>query len=1261
MIVLTVLLSLRIADLKLKENITDIFPQDEQLEQVEILFNSSGINNNLIIHVFSTDSNRVMADSIIKISDRLDSLLTANYSDHIHATMLTYSDSLVNVLYDYFLKYLPLYLDDADYQKIDERISEEGITSTLQGNLRTIISPIGLFGSRMVQIDPFGLAQLPLTNFQKSQFDENFSIYKNHLFSKDKRHLLYFLELSNQANETAKNGDLITGLDEMISELNMRDVTIEYFGAPAMAVANAKRIKSDISLSVTLAVVIILILIILYFRSVREFFLVLLPGAFGVLAALAILSLLRDQISLISLGIGSIMVGITVDFALHLFTHHKDDPDMEGVYKSITQPILMSSFTTACAFFALAFINSDAMIDLGLFVGIGVLIASLFSLLVLPHMLSHKDQKERKAPSFFESSLKKFASLNIYRNRAAQIIFAIVTVVSIFFWGKIVFNSDLMSLNYAPEYLQKSEENIQAISNLSGKKLYLTVAGENVWDALGKAKNLNKELTNLKENNDILGFSSLNTLIPDIETQKARLDKWNAYWQKNNSDELQQTVLEEAEALGFNRKFYPGLGAYLNKEYHLVGNDDLTEVVKMIGNKYMIESRKGISLITVVTCKPDNKGKIIKALSSIEEVQILDREPIAEKLLEILSKDFDKLITISLAAIFAILLLIYGRIEMALITIAPIALGWLWTVGLMALTGLTFNIVNIIIGSLIFGLGIDYSIFNMKGLSIKYAKGHDHRVSFKVSILLSGITTLVGIGVLIFAQHPAIRSIALIAIIGISSVIFLTLFVQDALYAFFIQNRKDRGLEPFTFLSFILSVIAFSVFLTGCLILMFVRIVFYIPVWPKKQKLFFHWMVMMYCRFILYVMVNLDKKIIDKRKADFSKPSVIIANHHSFLDILIMLMFHPKVVMVTNNWVYNSPFFGIVVRYADFILASDGLENQLEKAAELVKKGYSIVVFPEGTRSATIDVNRFHKGAFYLAEKLQLDIQPIILHGTHHGMPKKDGFYLRNQLLSIKFLDRISLSDERFGAGYKERTKSISRYFREEYSNIRQEKEDHKYFKWTIYKNYLYKGPVIEWYYRIKIRLENFYQVFHQHLPKEGTVIDIGCGFGFLGYSLAFSSSRRKVIGLDYDKNKIEIAANCPVKPDNLLFMAADAVTYDYPKAQAFIVSDMLHYLKDDEQQILMDKLMACLSSGGVILVRDGDREMRSRHFGTKITEFFSVNIGFNRTRNKLNYISEKWLRELADKNRWHYERIENSKWTSNTISILRKPGDGEI
>lgn len=91
-----------------------------------------------------------------------------------------------------------------------------------------------------------------------------------------------------------------------------------------------------------------------------------------------------------------------------------------------------------------------------------------------------------------------------------------------------------------------------------------------------------------------------------------------------------------------------------------------------------------------------------------------------------------------------------------------------------------------------------------------------------------------------------------------------------------------------------------------------------------------------------------------------------------------------------------------------------------------VKEGYSIAIFPEGTRTYDGRMKRFHKGAFYLSEKLQLDIIPVILYGNCKIIAKAQPFNVRKGIMLTEILPRIPANDATYGTTYQERTKNIS-------------------------------------------------------------------------------------------------------------------------------------------------------------------------------------------------------------------------------------------
>jgi hypothetical protein len=228
--------------------------------------------------------------------------------------------------------------------------------------------------------------------------------------------------------------------------------------------------------------------------------------------------------------------------------------------------------------------------------------------------------------------------------------------------------------------------------------------------------------------------------------------------------------------------------------------------------------------------------------------------------------------------------------------------------------------------------------------------------------------------------------------------------------------------------------------------------------------------------------------------------------------------------MMTKHYVWESPIFGWIVRYADFFSAGNGYEDLEEKLKERIAEGYSVVIFPEGTRSADLSIQRFHKGAFYLADLLKLDILPMLIYGTGQISSKRQAFYIKHGTMAVRTMQRIEYGDKSFGTTYQEQAKMYRKWYREQYRLYAAEwsRTTDAYFKEAIIKNYIYKGPSLEWYMRIKCRLDGYYDLWDRLIPRNATITDIGCGYGQMSFMLALLSADRCVLGIDYDSEKID-------------------------------------------------------------------------------------------------------------------------------------------
>jgi len=734
---------------------------------------------------------------------------------------------------------------------------------------------------------------------------------------------------------------------------------------------------------------------------------------------------------------------------------------------------------------------------------------------------------------------------------------------------------------------------------------------------------------------------------------------WESYW-THKKELVYQRLVTNGSIAGFNENAFLYFMNMVYKHYENIDEEVLDDVFGSIyGNSFFEQTEESI-LLTMIKVDPDQRDALFEIKSGNDNI-ITDQQYITSTFVDVLRKGFEKFVIYSLTAVFLVLWLFYGRIELAVITFLPIISAWSLTLALMNLFNIQFNIFNIMLASFVFGLGIDYCIFIMRGLQYKYETGEDELPTFRSSIYLSAFTTIIGTGVLMFAKHPAIHSLAFIAIFGIGSVLIIANTLQPFLFNYMVY-KSDGSLRqrPVTLIMVVNTIVVFGMFISGSLALVIIRFALIIVPLPlRHKKYFFHFLIRWSNKILLNSVPYISRSYLDKHNIDYSNPSIIIANHQSYADILISLNFQTKMLLQTKDWVWNQLMLKTIVRFADYYPISFGLDHNIKLIKQKMNEGYSMLIYPEGSRSEDLEIKRFHKGAFNLSEKLKVDIQPILYHGFGYVMPKGEPF-LNSDGVIIKFLPRILHSDRSWGDDYRSRSKSIAKYMRDEYGKMRLQFENTSYYRRKLISRFIYKGPVLEWYLRIKLRLENNYEFFHQTLPKKGLIYDIGCGYGFLSLMLKYSAKEREIIGLDYDEHKIEIAKNAEVTELSPHFKVTDVCMYEYVQADAFVLNDVLHYMDRSKQEKLLRKCLDQLKSGGVMIVRDADASKNKRHLGTRITEIISTGIGFNKKQADLVFVDESFFIETFKEYNVEIEKIDDTKFTSNQVFVIRKNNSDE-
>ena len=979
-----------------EEDISHFLPMDNSYrayyEAVEQL-NSQ----NRIVVCFTGET-----EAVKQAMDRFETLFEeADTAQTVADLQVTVDETQMLDLLAFVSSNAPYFLTADDYAQMDSLLAVPGyVADQLTADKQLLQLPTGGLAVQTLAQDPLHLFTPLLGRLQTLGRNSRFMVDDGYVFTRDGRHGLAFLTSPYGTSETARNAGLAAMLDEVIRRTEASDegsaVSITAVGGPLIAVSNATQIKRDSLLAVSISVVLIVVLLVWHYRRLHELLWIALSLGFGWLFAVAGMSLLRDSVSIIVLGIGSVIIGIAVNYPLHYLDHLRETGDQRQTLRDMVKPLLIGNITTVCAFLCLLWVDAAAMRDLGLFGSLMLVGTILFVLVVLPQV------RKLTAPL---PGLPRGGGVitfrTIYALPSGRV--GVGAVLLTFFLGYFSlhtsFDSDLRHINYMTD---EQREGMELLASLS--------------------EDMPQEMTDL---------------IPSEEVQQQRLQLWQEFRHRHAT--LLADLAAEGARQGFTADAFRPFRQLLTSDLQPQSAEWFAPVGKFVGSQHLINAKN-----------------------------------VGNQLVEILQANFNYVTWVCGFVVFVFLWLSFGSIELALLSFLPLAVSWIWILGIMQLLGIQFNIVNIILATFIFGQGDDYTIFITEGLAYEYATGRRRLSSYRRSVVLSATLMFIGIGTLILAKHPALRSVAEVTIVGMGTVVVMAYYLPPLVFRWLTKpppqplpveggEHKDHlppslnregpgvGLVPITLRRVAYSLFAIVFFLAAMylFVLPYTWLYFHLGKATEARKLKYHRLLQRLSDFVIHHVPGVKFFLENRVGETFERPAVIVSNHQSHLDLMCLMMLTPRIVFLTNDWVWRNPFYGMVVHRAEFYPVSNGIENHVEQFRSLYDRGYSICVFPEGTRSEDCRIQRFHKGAFYIASQLGADVLPVYLHGPGHVLPKRD-FLLREGRIDVEIGRRVAVEEPLLDF-----TKQMRRHYQEHYRQMCERIETADYF--APYRKYVGK------------------------------------------------------------------------------------------------------------------------------------------------------------------------------------------------------------
>ena len=680
-------------------------------------------------------------------------------------------------------------------------------------------------------------------------------------------------------------------------------------------------------------------------------------------------------------------------------------------------------------------------------------------------------------------------------------------------------------INYMTEEQKADMRYFQTLlqRDTTTEKVYVVAHGTTMDEALRHNQLLQPALEQAQHH---VKGSTLSTCAPFLASnaeQVRRLKQWATFRQRHKS--LPDVLRREGMKAGFAPDSFHDFEVMFNGKFMPLSPASFAPLTSTAfqGNLSHDSIAGTFSVVNVLDVSPQAVAKIEQQFTG-DTCYSFDVKSMNSALANNLSDNFNYIGWACALIVFFFLWFSFGNIELALLSFLPMAVSWVWILGIMSLLNIQFNIVNVILATFIFGQGDDYTIFITEGVSYEYAYRRKLLAAYKQSIIISALIMFIGIGSLILAKHPALHSLAEVTIVGMFAVVLMAYILPPLLYSGLVGTKNHYRQRPYSLKPFLVMALSATVFFAQLAYIYALGFRLFVLTKPnlRKRKRFqarVHRLFRYDLQHIPTVAWHEDAAI---AKA-LEEPAVVVCNHQSMLDAAIVMALSPRLLIVANERASLNPVIRKVFDWFGHIrlVSSQALNVQLLQQA--LAEGYSIVLFPEGERNAHSSILRFHKGAFHVAETLQVDVVPLLLHGVNEVLPRNSWCVFAGKI-TVGMGQRILAADATWGEDYVVRTKRVHQYYVDWYREVAEQIETADYYRRLTLDKYRFKGVDVMREVKHNLRKFDNYAAWVDTPCTAQRVAVLNSGWGEFALLFALTHCHIEVIAVEADADKTQLA-----------------------------------------------------------------------------------------------------------------------------------------
>ena len=639
-------------------------------------------------------------------------------------------------------------------------LSKEALSSSLKKRLSELRSGISIFKSTLSS-DPQNHFVQYLWNLTERS---NNTHYHGVWFNQEKTAALLLIELNLSDFNLDKQQLAINSIYKTINTLSDdKTLQIDLTGTPSMAVKTRAAIQSTSKWLSSIALILMSLLFIWAYRSIRLFFLAMLPLLSAVIAALTITNIVFQQVHGIIIAFGITLLGVCLDYPVHLFSHHSKKHTPQQTILSIWPTLRLGVITTALAYLAMLGTGFAGLSQLSIFAISGLIVSLLVTRWIVPSWLQTNITKPEHRYLSYLSRLK-FTFTNKLYTGLAIILFCTFSIASNYdsIWSK-----NISDLSPIPQQAKILDRELRLSIGAPDVNHVFLLKNTNPEILLQQTETLKNKLFSLTKDKLVSNIFSVTDFISSQKIQQ--------FYQQQLPDSVSLKTDLQAALMGlpFKKNFFNPFINDIEQSKSLSPLDVkqvlTTPLAKLLQQDLFFKNNEWISIIRLTGVR--DESTLLAWLADKPDIQkhYLNLRQATSSLMS----DYQEtaLFRLLLGSFIISLILFSVRPNFrAAIILLPVILAVLLSISIQIMLGTHLTLFHILALLLIVGIGLDYSLFFDR--SWTSSEDYRHRLH---GIFISASSTLITFGILGFSDVPVLSALGQTVTFGVLGCFVLTL------------------------------------------------------------------------------------------------------------------------------------------------------------------------------------------------------------------------------------------------------------------------------------------------------------------------------------------------------------------------------------------------------------------------------------------------------------------------------------------------------